>query len=216
MTGLSDRPASSAAPAPQRRRRHWLRWAAVLAVVITVVTGALFGARLGRDATLVATPLIGRPAPGRVVPLLERTGTMSLADLRGDIVVVNFWASWCVACRQEHPALIAAASAYKDARVRFVGVDFQDTPTAATGFLDEMGRGGRNYSFVSDPGSRLAIDFGVFGVPETFFIDRRGRIAAKITGAATFRLVAGVLDKMVSGGRPDPAVSAGPVKGSPG
>lgn len=216
MTTSTGRPGVDAGFRAVRRPRHGLRWLAVLAVVGSVLIGALFGARLNRDATLVATPLIGRLVPGRVVPFLEGRGTTSLRDLRGDIIVVNFWASWCTACRKEHPSLIAAASAYRKAGVRFVGVDFQDSRSAAIGFLNEMGRGRDNYRFVGDPGSRLAIDFGVYGVPETFFIDRKGRIVAKITGAATLPLVAGVLDRMLAGGRPDPTMSPGPVKGSPG
>ena len=203
-------------PAPSRRRRRWLVWGAVMVVMVTVLTGAMFGSRLGRDNSLVDTPLIGQPGSGRAAPYLEGAGQLSLDDLKGQIVVVNFWASWCVACRQEHPALTAAAAAYRDAGVRFVGVAYQDSPSAAVGFLDEMGRGGENYDYLLDPGSRLAIDFGVFGVPETFFIDRNGKIAAKITGASSFPLLAGVLDEMVAGETPDPSMSVGPVQDAPG
>lgn len=196
------------------RRRRWLRWGAVLMAVLAVGVGALFGTRLDRDPALVDTPLIGEPVPGRSLPYLEQEGAMSLEDLRGQVVVVNFWASWCVACREEHPALNAAAAAYRDAGVQFVGVVYQDAEANAIGFLDEMGRGD-DYRYVTDPGSRLAIDFGVFGVPETFFIDEQGRIAAKITGASTFPLLAGVLDELLAGGTPDPSVTTGPVQDSP-
>jgi cytochrome c biogenesis protein CcmG/thiol:disulfide interchange protein DsbE len=196
------------------RRVRWIRLGAVLAVVLAIGAGAVFGATLDRDPDLVDSPLIGTSVSDREVPHLEGPGTFSLTRLRGDIVVVNFWASWCVACREEHPALMAASSAYQNAGVTFVGVVYQDRKSAAIGFLDEMGRGD-NYVNVTDPGSRLAIDFGVFGVPETFFIDREGRIAAKITGASTFPMLSSVLDDMLAGKSPTRARETGPVQPGP-
>ena len=162
----TTRPDSDAVRTPlPRRRTHPLVWAAVLVALSAVGIGAVFGARLGKDPTLVETPLIGTRAPDRQVPYQEKAGSIDLSQFRGRVVVVNFWASWCVACREEHPELLAAAKAYRDRGVQFVGVVYQDRKATATAFLDEMGRGGRNYSYVSDPGSRMAIDFGVFGVP---------------------------------------------------
>jgi cytochrome c biogenesis protein CcmG, thiol:disulfide interchange protein DsbE len=135
-------------------------------------------------------------------------------ELRRQIVAVNLWASWCVACREEHLALVGAANAYRGDGVVFVGVDYQDQQASAVGFLDEMGRGGENYRYVSDPGSRTALDFGVFGVPETFFIDRSGTIVAKITGASTYPLLTGVLDAIIAGRQPE-SRSTGPVQPGP-
>ncbi|MEO2130892.1 MAG: redoxin family protein [Microbacterium sp.] len=191
-----------------------LRWSAVLVVVLAVGVGALFGARLDRDPSLVSTPLIGQPASERTVPYLEQDGSLSLEDFRGQVVVVNFWASWCVACREEHPALTAASAAYREAGVEFIGVVYQDRTPNAVGFLDEMGRG-EDFRYVTDPESRLAIDFGVFGVPETFFIDETGKIAAKITGASTLPLLSGVLDEMLAGRTPAPSTNTGPVQEAP-
>ena len=193
-----------------------LIWAAVLVAAMAVGIGAVFGARLDKDPTLVDTPLIGTGAPDRQLPYLEESGLMDLGQSRGRVVVVNFWASWCVACREEHPALLAAANAYRDRGVQFVGVLYQDRKSSATAFLDEMGRGGANYRYVADPGSRAAIDFGVFGVPETFFIGRDGRIAAKITGASSFPLLSRTLDALLADRTPDPIVKTGPVKSKPG
>ena len=156
----------------------------------------------------------GRPAPKFTGPSLDGSGKLSLKQYQGQVVYVDFWASWCVACREEHPSLNAAAAAYRDAGVQFIGVVYQDQKSTATAFLDEMGRG-EDYLYVSDPESRLAIDFGVFGVPETFFIDPEGRIAAKITGASTLPLLSGVLDEMLAGERPDPTISTGPVQDAP-
>ena len=211
MTG--DMAADLAVPRPPRLR--WLRWTALLVAVVVVGVGAVFGARLNKDPTLVNSPLIGTPASDRALPYLERSGTFSLAELRGQVVVVNFWASWCLACRKEHPALTAAAAAYRDAGVRFVGIVYQDRTSTARSFLDEMGRG-KDYLYLTDPGSRMAIDFGVFGVPETFFLDTQGRIVAKITGASTLPLLSGTLDALLAGESPNSAVETGPVQADPG
>lgn len=185
------------------RSRGWrsARIFAIIIVVLAVAGGALLGSRLDRDPTLVESPLIGQPAPAAILPLLEGDGSASLPDLRGQIVVVNFWASWCLACREEHPALLAAKESYRDAGVVFVGINFQDGRGSATAFLEEMGRG-TDYLYVTDPGSQAAIDFGVFGVPETFFIDRSGTIVAKITGPSSARLLVDTLDAILAGQKP--------------
>lgn len=200
---------------PQRRRLAL--WSVGLVVVLTIGVGAVFGARLGQDATLVDSPLIGTPAPARSLPLLEGPGSLSLADLRGQVVLVNFWASRCVPCRQEHPALLATSQAYQDAGVTVVAVSYQDQTGAATAFLDELGRGRPpGYRYLTDPGSAAALDFGVFGIPETFIIDRRGIIVGKITGAVTFPVLAGVLDEVLAGRQPQ-SRTVGPVQpGLPG
>lgn len=189
----------------------WLRYSAVAVAVLTVGIGALFGARLNTDNTVVDTPLIGTTASTRRLPFLEKPGEFSLADLRGRVVVVNFWASWCVACREEHPALLATAAAYRSRGVRFVGVDFQDQRGSATAFLDEMGRG-KDYTYVADTGSRLAVDFGVFGVPETFFLDKKGTIVGKITGPSTVPLLSRTIESILAGGTPRPSTGTGPVQ----
>jgi len=201
------------------RRRRWsaLRWGALAVAALAIGIGAVFGARLGTDPTLVDSPLIGQPVPDRQLPFLEGAGSLSLADLRGQIVVVNFWASWCVPCREEHPALVSTARAYRDSGVSFVGVSYQDGRDSAVEFLDELGRG-EGYRYVIDPGSRLAIDFGVFGVPETYFIDRRGAVVAKITGASDDAVLSGVLDSLLAGRRPESRVvgSVQPTPTDPG
>lgn len=198
------------------RSGRWraVRWAAAIVAVLAIGIGAVFGSRLGSDPALVDSPLIGQPAPTRPLPYLEEAGALSLADLRGQVVVVNFWASWCVACREEHPALLAAATTYRDAGVTFVGVNYQDQRSSALGFLDELGRGGDNYGYVTDPGSATALDFGVFGLPETYFVDRDGTIVTKITGASDYRLLAGTLDAILAGRQPD-SRTTGPVQRAP-
>ncbi|MDV6011851.1 redoxin domain-containing protein [Haloechinothrix sp. LS1_15] len=191
------------------------RWLALGVAVLGIGLGIVFAGRLDQDPTLIDSPLIGEPAPTREVPELEDDGTFSLEELRGDVVVVNFWASWCTTCRAEHPHLLAAAETYTDRDVSFVGVNFQDRNNAATDYLDEHGRGEEQvYGYVDDPNSRLALDFGVFGVPETFFIDPEGTIVAKITGESTYELLTSTIDDILAGEDPD-SHDRGPVTPAP-
>ena len=192
----------SAPPLP-RRTASWrtVRIVALGVVALVVGVAAVLGSRIDQDTTLVDSPLIGQPAPDLTLPDLEGGESVSLADLRGQVVVVNFWASWCVPCRSEHPVLVAANDAYREAGVTFVGVNFQDQQSSAVAFLDELGRG-EGYRYVTDPDSRAAVEFGVYGVPETFFIDRTGTIVAKITGESNSRLMAEVLDAIIAGREP--------------
>lgn len=178
-----------------------VRIIALAVVALVIAVAAVLGSRIKQDPTLVDSPLIGQPAPDLTLPDLEGAGTVSLSELRGRIVVVNFWASWCIPCRNEQPVLVAANDAYREAGVTFVGVGFQDQRESAIAFLDELGRG-EGYRYVTDPDSRAAVEFGVYGVPETFFIDRTGTIVAKITGETDSALMAEVIDSILAGREP--------------
>jgi cytochrome c biogenesis protein CcmG/thiol:disulfide interchange protein DsbE len=217
---MSETATQHSTPSPEEwraptRRGRVVRWVALLVAVAAVAIGVVFGSRLDTDPALVETPLIGTAAPDLELPALEDGAPLRLADLRGQVVVVNFWASWCVACREEHPALLGVAESYRAAGVTFVGIVYQDQPEAAVGFLDEMGRGEDNYSYVTDPGSTAALDFGVFGVPETFIIDPDGVIRGKITGASTYPLLAGAIEEVLAGRVPQSRTS-GSVQPAPG
>jgi cytochrome c biogenesis protein CcmG/thiol:disulfide interchange protein DsbE len=181
------------------------KWTWVTIAGIAVGVGALvlvFSSRFGVDPRLVDSPLIGEPVPPLGLELLEGEGTLDLTDLRGDVLIVNFWASWCFPCREEHPALTAVASDYANRGVSLVGVVYQDRPEDALAFLDELGRGGDNYHYVLDPRSRGAVEFGVFGVPETYFVDAEGIIVGKVQGAVTSSLLRATVDQILAGQRP--------------
>lgn len=181
------------------RQRDTVFWAVMALVIALLVIGVVLSQRFGSDPTVTASPLIGKPAPAVVLPYLEEEGEFALADLNGDITVVNFWASWCFNCRVEHPALAAAAAEYRDFGVSFVGVNYQDVSMGrAVGFLDDVGRSPETI-YVRDEGSRTALEFGVLGLPETFFIDRDGTIVGKVTGPVSSQLLSETIDKILLG-----------------
>ncbi len=170
--------------------------------LITVVLAVVFATRFGADPRLSPSPLIGRPAPDVTLDLVESGEMLPLHDLRDQIVVVNFWAPWCVPCRAEHADLLALAESFGDLEVSVVGIAYQSREDDVIAFLDDLGRG---YPVGMDERSRAAIGFGVRGVPETYFVDRNGTVVAKISGPISLGLAAATLDRMIMG---DPVESA--------
>lgn len=163
--------------------RH-LRWLLVPLVVLPLAW--LLFAGFGRDPREIASPLIGRPAPEWSLTTLDGE-VLGTDDLAGRPYVVNFWASWCVpACVDEHPVLAAAQQTYGE-HVAIVGMLYQDDPADAETFLARYGDAG--YAHVSDPSGRVAIDFGVTGPPETFFVDADGVVRDKQFGPLTDELL---------------------------
>lgn len=203
-------PAEENTARPERRWGYRLALFSIVAFALTL--GVVFGSRFGTDPRLVESPLIGKPSPDAVMPFLEQEGELALTDLRGRIVVLNFWASWCVGCRQEHDDLVATANAYRDEGVQFLGVVFQDESGDAIAFLDELGRG---YPNVVDVDSRLGVEFGVYGIPETFFIDPQGVVVAKISGESNVSTLSGILDDILAGRAPG-SLETGPLQPAPG
>lgn len=152
-----------------------------LVPLIVVPLAWLLFQGLGGDPRAIPSTLIGRPAPS-VVALSMDGATVSLDAYRGRPVILNFWASWCFECIEEHRVLTAAQERYGEQLV-IVGVLYQDTVTDALGFLARYGDGG--WPNLLDPDGRLAIDYGVTGVPESFFIDAAGVVRYKQYGRVT-------------------------------
>ena len=174
------------APAPEPRTdRKWR--ITVLSLVPIVAIAALLGFGLGRNPRLVPNALVGKPAPAFALKDLRTGRTIRMAELRGHPVVVNFWASWCAECVTEHPNLFAAWQHYGDAGVVFLSVLFEDNADQAVAFQRRLGDG---WPDLADPGSRTALDYGVRGVPETFFVDRRGVIRFQQIGPSSYELLA--------------------------
>ncbi|HEY3210040.1 MAG TPA: TlpA disulfide reductase family protein [Actinomycetota bacterium] len=170
-----------AAPGRRRRRNRWVALGAVLGGVALLTLLLSFG--LSRDPTVIRSALIGRPAPDFALRNLDGSGTVRLSDLRGQVVVINFWASWCADCRIEHSNLAGAWQRYRDRGMVLLGVAFQDRPSASRAYLAELGG---DWPQLSDPSSRTALAYGVYGVPETFVIGPDGRVAFKQIGAVSY------------------------------
>ncbi|MFP2929264.1 TlpA family protein disulfide reductase [Pyxidicoccus sp. 3LG] len=132
----------------------------------------------GRNPHEVPFMMKGQPAPAFSLRALDTGEKVSLDDLKGRPVVINFWASWCGPCQMEHPVLEWGSRQFGSQAV-FLGVVFEDTEDNARRFLQ---RHGASFPQLMDPRSRMAVDYGVAGVPETYFIDPQGRIAGKHVG----------------------------------
>ncbi len=155
------------------------RWLIPLAAV-PVLAVLAYGFRM--DPRAIPSPLVGRP--GVPFALTSYDGApMTLEGSRGHVVLLNFWASWCFpACYEEAPVLEAAWRAYRERGLVVLGVDIQDTEAAGRRFIQQFGL---TFPNAPDPKGKVSIDYGVYGVPETFLIDRRGMIRDKKVGAIT-------------------------------
>lgn len=160
------------------------RWLVFLPLGIFLALAAVFLAMLlsGRDASTIPSALIGEPAPETDLPPLDPSDVTGLDsdDFIGKVTLVNIWASWCAPCRQEHPLLLALA---RDRRFVMAGFNYKDEPVNARRFLGELGN---PFSVIGvDSTGRTAINWGVYGVPETFLVGPDGKIRYKHVGPLT-------------------------------
>jgi cytochrome c biogenesis protein CcmG/thiol:disulfide interchange protein DsbE len=183
---------------------NWKRATIATAAVLPVV--ALLGFGMTRDPREIPSPLPGKPAPqftlaqldlspaatgGQVVP-----DSVRLSALRGKVVVLNFYASWCLACRDEHPILQMEAPKWEAKGVQFYGVLYKDQPQNIRDWIAEMG--GQPYGTLLDPTTHMAINYGLYGVPETFFIGKDGKVARKHVGPVTRAALQQTLDSLLA------------------
>jgi cytochrome c biogenesis protein CcmG/thiol:disulfide interchange protein DsbE len=177
-----SQPSNSTAPAPRRT------FLVALPLIVFAGLALLFWFRLGSgDPSRIPSVLIGRPAPQTTLPPLEglqdngaQVPGLDPAALKGQVSLVNVWASWCVPCHDEAPLLTELA---KDKRFQLVGINYKDAPDNARRFL---GRYGNPFGRVgTDANGRASIEWGVYGVPETFVVGREGTIVSKLVGPIT-------------------------------
>lgn len=167
-------------------------------IVILIVVGLiiLLWTGLARKEPLTGASgvaQINRPAADFTLPLFSG-GNITLSSLRGNPVVLNFWASWCPPCREEAPTLEKIWQVYKDKDVTFIGVNIQDREADARAYIEEFGI---TYPNGPDIGGRITIDYGVSGIPVTFFVNREGRIVSRWVGAISERLLRARIEEIL-------------------
>ena len=173
---------------PRRRMRLLAGVVAVVAVIV-----ALLMTGLGRDPSVIASPLVGHVAPNFTLPQLDGP-PVTLAKLRGQVVVINFWASWCTECQVEQAALDQTWQQFQDSGVVVIGVNFEDSRGAAR---DYVRTDGVTYPVVEDAGSKTALAYGLRGVPETFVVSQSGRIVNHVIGPVDAATLATEVNSML-------------------
>lgn len=169
----------------------------IFLILGTVLLLGLIGVMAVNLQKVESGDLQGRPAPDFALTLFDQfeQGQLTLADLRGQVVVVNFWASWCVECYKEAELLEQAWQDYKDRGVVFVGVDYLDTDKEGLAYMDKYGI---TYPSGPDLGNKISEDYAITGVPETFFINQQGQIIHVQIGPIEQAQLYGLLDRLIT------------------
>jgi cytochrome c biogenesis protein CcmG/thiol:disulfide interchange protein DsbE len=162
-------------------------------IVVFVAISVVLAAGLTLNPREIPSPLIGKPVPQFALPPVQgQTLGLSSADLRGEVSLVNVFASWCVACKEEHPVFMQVK---REGFLPVHGINYKDRPADAAKWLDDLGDPYTRTG--ADLDGRVSIDWGVYGVPETFVVDRDGRIAYKHIGPVTPELFAKTLRPLI-------------------
>jgi cytochrome c biogenesis protein CcmG/thiol:disulfide interchange protein DsbE len=155
---------------------RWLRYSVVLGIVTLVVVLML---AFRRDPQDIRTGTVNKPAAAFTLDRLDGTGKVALADHAGKVLVLNFFASWCIPCKEENPALVRVWERYRSSDVVFIGIVYQDSLDSARRYVRDNGV---TWPTLRDDDGRIAFAYGVFGIPETYFIGPDGIVAGRHIG----------------------------------
>jgi cytochrome c biogenesis protein CcmG/thiol:disulfide interchange protein DsbE len=172
--------------------RRLLPLFAFVALAVLLFAGVRMNS--GRDTSAIPSPLLGKPTPAFSLPVLGDPGRrIGNADLRGRPYLLNVWGSWCPTCRDEHPHITALA---KSGKVRVLGYNYKDTPEDAQAWLRQFGN---PYELIiADEDGRAALDWGIYGAPESFLVDADGVVVWKYVGAIDDAVVRGQIEPMLA------------------
>lgn len=169
---------------------RWLRFTIILAIVALVVVLTLSFRRDPRD---IRTGTVGKPAAAFTLDRLDGNGKVTLSDHAGKVVILNFWASWCIPCKEENPALVRVWERYRSSDVMLIGIVYQDSLESARRYVRDNGV---TWPTATDEDGRIAFAYGVFGIPETYFIGPDGVIAGRHIGAIDEATLVAAIDSL--------------------
>jgi cytochrome c biogenesis protein CcmG/thiol:disulfide interchange protein DsbE len=180
----------------------WRRAGIGAGIALPIIALLAYGMTV--DPKELPSTLPGRPAPEFALRVMDSAppDTARLREHRGDVVVLNFWASWCLECRVEHSDLSLAATMYAPRGVKFYGILYSDTEANGRSWIREMG--GQAYRALVDDRSRTAISYGLYGVPETFVIDQQGRVVHKQIGPISAQQLSSIIEPLLEADPPVP------------